>query len=113
MAVVRDATGALGAAIDMRETVDGLPGAHPQLRAGLHSGRPRRMNGDYLGADVNIAARISEAAKAGEVLAPGAVLASIREEERERLEIKRRRAFRAKGAPPGLEVFCVAPRRQG
>ncbi len=99
--------------IEVTTVVDGLPRAHPQLRAGLHSGNPRRLNGDYLGADVNIAARISEAAKAGEVLASGAVLASIREEERERLEIKRRRAFRAKGAPPGLEAFCVAPRRQG
>lgn len=113
MAVFPEATEALGAAIAMQETVDALPGAHPQLQAGLHRGRPQRLGGDYLGADVNIAARISEAAKAGEVLASDVVLASIRADERERLEIKRRRAFRAKGTPPGLEVFCVAPRQPG
>jgi len=37
--VFRDATGALGAAIDMRETVDGLPGRPPPT-AGRAAQRP-------------------------------------------------------------------------
>ena len=32
-------------------------GYQPQLRAGIHLGRPRKLGGDYLGVDVNIAAR--------------------------------------------------------
>jgi class 3 adenylate cyclase len=71
------------------------------------------MDGDYLGADVNIAARITEAAHAGEVLVSGEVLEDIAAAVLKRLEVKRRRAFRARGAPPGLEVFCVAQRPQG
>ena len=43
-------------------------GHTPELRAGVHLGRPRRVGGDYLGVDVNIAARVGEAAKGGEVL---------------------------------------------
>ena len=45
-----------------------VEGHTPTLRAGVHLGRPRRVGGDYLGVDVNIAARVGEAAKAGEVL---------------------------------------------
>ena len=37
----------------------------PMLRAGVHIGRPRRVGHDYLGVDVNIAARVGECAKAG------------------------------------------------
>jgi adenylate cyclase len=104
---------ALSAALDMQKAVERLPDAPLQLRSGLHSGRPHRVDHDYLGADVNIAARLSERAKPGEILVSGALLASIGEEQRQRLKIKRRRAFRAKGAPPGLEVFCVGPPAEG
>jgi adenylate cyclase len=104
---------ALSAALDMQKAVERLPDAPLQLRSGLHSGRPHRVDHDYLGADVNIAARLSEGAKPGEILVSGALLASIGEEQRQRLKIKRRRAFRAKGAPPGLEVFCVGPPAEG
>lgn len=122
MAVFPDADEAVRAALAIQEELAELPGIptrrrrrgdpRPRLRAGLHRGKPRRLQGDYLGADVNIAARIAEAARAGEVLMSGEVLASIGEEQRERLEIKRRRAFRAKGAPPGLEVYRVTSHAQ-
>ena len=123
MAVFRQADEGLQAALSMQGALADLPpassaaelsaGRPPRLRAGLHSGRPRRIGGDYLGADVNIAARLAEAAKAGEVLVSGDALASIGAEQRDHLEIKRRRAFRAKGTPPGLEVYRVIPRRHG
>lgn len=92
---------------------DRHPEPQPRLRAGLHLGHPQRVDGDYLGADVNIAARIAEAARAGEVLVSGEVLEELGLQERERLRVRRRRAFRAKGAPPGQEVFCVTPLDQG
>ena len=43
-------------------------GHRPSLRAGLHTGRPRKVGRDDRGVDVNVAARIAEAAGAGEVL---------------------------------------------
>lgn len=117
MAVFPVADDGVQAALAMQEELADVPGAaprrrrradpQPRLRAGLHRGNPQRLGGDYLGTDVNIAARIAEAARAGEVLMSGEVLASIGEEQRERLEVKRRRAFRAKGTPPGLEVYRV------
>ena len=81
-----------------------VEGYHPALRAGVHVGRPRRLGGDYLGVDVNVAARIAEAAKASEVL--------ISEAARERLPaaayaLRKRRRFKAKGAPGDLAVYTV------
>lgn len=98
------------AALEMQERLEGISvaGYRPRLRAGLHTGQPRRLRSDLLGTDVNIAARVSEAAGGGEVLVSGPALAAIDGGERARLTIKRRRGFRAKGTPPGLEVFCVS-----
>jgi adenylate cyclase len=66
-------------------------------------GRPRRLGDDYLGTDVNIAARVAEAAAGGEVL----ISDSVRERlEEHGLKLKRRR-FKAKGAPTELSVYSV------
>jgi adenylate cyclase len=80
-------------------------GLRPRLRAGLHLGRPRKLGSDYLGTDVNIAARVAAAAGPGEVLVSDALLAAI---DTDGLAVKRRRGFRAKGAPRDLEVYRVA-----
>lgn len=113
MAAFPEPETALAGGLAMHQAVKRLPDAQLELRSGLHCGRPHRVGGDYLGADVNIAARLSEGAKPGEILVSGELLASIGEEQRQRLRIRRRRAFRAKGAPPGLEVFCVGPQPEG
>jgi class 3 adenylate cyclase len=107
MAVFGAPRSGVQAALDMQERIAGVSvGGHtPQLRAGLHVGQPRQLGGDYLGTDVNIAARVSEAAGAGEVLVSGPLASAIGEESG--LRFKRRRGFRAKGTPPGLEVFLV------
>jgi class 3 adenylate cyclase len=80
-------------------------GYTPRLRAGLHLGRPRRVRGDYLGVDVNVAARVAEAATAGELLASDAVIEAIGDDPG--LDAKRKRRFKAKGAPKELEVYVV------
>jgi adenylate cyclase len=106
MAVFADAGAAVEAARHAcREvaTMD-VDGYEPALRAGLHVGRPRHLGGDYLGVAVNVAARVAEAAKADEVL--------ISETARERLPpdaypLRKRRRFRAKGAPDDLAVYAV------
>lgn len=105
MAVFGEALDGVRAA---RMAVDGVAeleheGYRPQLRAGLHLGRPRRIRGDYLGVDVNVAARVAEGASAGEVLISDAVLADLG--ERPGLDAKRKRRFKAKGAPSELEVY--------
>jgi adenylate cyclase len=81
------------------------PGYRPRLRAGIHVGRPRMLGGDYLGVDVNIAARVAAAARGDEVLVSGAGCARL---DNGQFRLQKRR-FRAKGAPKELEVFAVEP----
>jgi adenylate cyclase len=88
------------------ETIE-VDGHRPRLRAGVHSGRPRRLGGDYFGVDVNVAARVAEAAGAGEVLISDAVRQKI--EGGESVQLKRRWRFSAKGAPKGLKVYAAEP----
>jgi adenylate cyclase len=82
-------------------------GHTPKLRAGVHLGRPRRVGGDYLGVDVNIAARVGEAADGDEVL--------VSESARRALDpgvfkFGRTRRLGATGAPSELSVCRVALR---
>jgi adenylate cyclase len=58
---------AAGEAVDAIGDID-APAYEPHLRAGVHVGSPQAIGGDYLGVDVNVAARLCEAAKADEVL---------------------------------------------
>jgi adenylate cyclase len=106
MAVFGAPRAGVDAALAIQAGIGGLRvGSHqPRLRAGLHLGRPRKLGGDYLGTDVNIAARVGDAAGPGEVLISDALLAAI---DTDGLKVKRRRRFRAKGAPRDLEVFSV------
>jgi len=81
-----------------------VEGYRPELRAGVHVGRPRKMGGDYLGVDVNIAARLAEAASGGEVMVSEGVCRQLAQEE---YDVRRKRRFRAKGAPKDLQVYAV------
>jgi adenylate cyclase len=109
MAVFRDSEAAVSAALRIQERVAAIDvrGHRPTVRAGVHSGRPRKVGGDYLGVDVNIAARVAQAADGGEVLVSEAALAGL---DADALEVKRLRRFRAKGAPRELKVFAVTRR---
>ena len=84
-----------------------IDGHRPSLRAGVHTGRPRRLGGDYFGVDVNVAARVADAAGAGEVLISDAVHRKV--EGGESVQLKRRWRFSAKGAPKGLKVYAAEP----
>ena len=109
MAAFEDPQDAVEAALDAGTAIDAIDadGYKPQMRAGVHMGRPRRLGDDYFGTDVNIAARVADAASGGEVL----VSNSVRERVDEgKLKLKRRR-FKAKGAPKELAVYAV--RRRG
>lgn len=106
--VAFDGETAIEAAYEVIEAVGAIEvaeGYRPTLRAGLHTGTPRRVKGDLIGVDVNIAARVAEAANGGEVLASETVFTIA---DRGRYQVRPRR-FKAKGAPQKLQVFSVRP----
>jgi adenylate cyclase len=105
MAAFWDAGSATEAAFAARERIASVEvgGFRPQLRTGIHLGRPRKVGGDYLGVDVNIAARLCDAAKPGEILVSDRVLLQL---DPNRVTSKNRR-FRAKGAPKEVSAYAV------
>jgi adenylate cyclase len=105
MAVFPDTEEAVAAALESRDAVGGLDigGHRPRMRAGVHVGRPRMLGGDYLGVDVNIAARVAAAAGPGEVLVSDSVVDSLPENAR----VKRKWRFSGKGTPAQTKVFAV------
>ena len=106
MAVFADPTDGVSAAIEAQRRLREVEvlGHRPRMRAGLHCGRPRRLGGDYLGLDVNIAARVAEAAGSDEVLVSDCVLERL---DAERFETGRGKRLKAPGAPPEMRVHRV------
>jgi adenylate cyclase len=105
MAAFWDAGSAVEAAFAAQEETAAIEvdGYRPQLRTGIHLGRPRKLGGDYFGVDVNIAARLAEAAKPGEILVSDPALATL---DPGAFTAKSRR-FRAKGAPANLRAHAI------
>jgi adenylate cyclase len=107
MATFLTAQAAVDAALDAQDALQSVEvdGYRPRMRAGVHWGRPRKLGGDYLGVDVNIAARVGEAAKADQVL--------VSDTARERisvdgLSVGRRKRLRADGAPRDMHVARIS-----
>jgi len=105
MAVFWEASSATEAAFAAgeRASVIEVQGYVPRLRTGIHLGRPRKIGGDYFGVDVNIAARLAEAAEPGEILVSDRTLKSL--DGAAFTSTKRR--FAAEGAPPDLTAYAV------
>jgi adenylate cyclase len=108
MAAFWDAPNAAAAAFAAHERIGAIEveGYRPRLRTGIHLGRPRKLGGDYFGIDVNIAARLADAAKPDEILVSDRALETLDPAAVE--SIKRR--FRAKGAPRDLAAYAVTRR---
>jgi adenylate cyclase len=106
MATFLSPDAAVEAALDAQDAIGDIEveGYRPRMRAGVHWGRPRKLGGDYLGVDVNVAARVAEAARAEQVLISDALLARI---DREAVRTGRAKRLRADGAPSGLRVVRV------
>jgi adenylate cyclase len=107
MAAFWDAQSAVEASFAAQERIVSVEvaGFRPRLRAGIHLGRPRKVGGDYLGVDVNVAARLCDAAKPGEILISDRALLKL---DPNTVSAKNRR-FRAKGAPKELAVYTLKP----
>jgi class 3 adenylate cyclase len=103
MAVFEDCPHAVEAAFDAISAVYELSmdGYRPSLRAGVHAGKPRRIGNDFIGVDVNIAARLCEAAPEGEVL----ITETVREQaHRDGYDAELTDA-QLRGVPPSLSIY--------
>jgi adenylate cyclase len=112
MAVFPSAQLGFDAVVDARERLADVEvnGYRPELRAGLHTGEPRAIGGDYLGIDVNVAARLAESAGAGETLVSDAALAEL---DPNAITARRKltyRLTRPKGVPSDVSIYAVTPR---
>jgi len=107
MATFLAAQDAVDAALDAQQALETVQvdGYRPHMRAGVHWGRPRRLGGDYLGVDVNIAARVGDAAKADQVLVSEPVLARL---DPERFTAGKRKRLKAEGAPRDTYVVPLS-----
>jgi len=77
MIVAEDAPAAVLTTLRLVNSVHAEP-EFPALRAGLHSGPAVEQDGDYFGATVNLAARVTSYARSGQVLCTESVVESIR-----------------------------------
>lgn len=110
MAVFGDSRQAVSAALDAQKGISDIEvdGYQPIQRAGVHRGTPRKVKGDFLGVDVNIAARVGDSAEGGEVL----ISEPVREElDGRRFKFGQSRQLSAPGAPADLTVSSVKSRR--
>jgi len=107
MVVFDEPQPALTAILEGRERLEevGAEDYRPQLRAGIHVGRPRRLGGDYLGVDVNIAARLVEQASGDELLVSGRTLEMLDTED---MKVRRKRRFKVKGVPDDVAAHSVS-----
>jgi adenylate cyclase len=105
MAVFRDASSATEAAFDACDRVASIDveGHRPRLRTSIHLGRPRKVGRDYLGVDVNIAARLAESAQPDEILVSEPTLLALAPDA---VSATRRR-FQARGAPDDLVAHAI------
>ncbi len=120
MAVFADpgtAVRAVRTSIDAVKSVE-VDGYTPRMRAGVHTGRPQRIGSDWLGVDVNIAARVMERATRGGLIVSQATMDRIPEEDFEALGLSakriRKQVFSPKqdGVPADLAMYRVKTRRE-
>lgn len=119
MAVFADPTTALRAVILSMEAVKTVEvqSYTPRMRAGVHTGRPQRIGSDWLGVDVNVAARVMERAARGGLVVSQTALEQISDEDFEAMGLsakrQRRQMFAGKsdGVPAGLDMYLLKTRR--
>ena len=119
MVVFHDGLTAVRATMDALEAVKTVEvdGYTPRMRAGIHTGRPQRIGGDWLGVDVNIAARVMDRASRGGLIISETTLQEIPPGELEALGVTvkrvRRQVFagRQAGVPSDLEMYRLKARR--
>lgn len=120
MAVFRRPGVAVKAVLAAQEALKSVEvdGYTPRMRVGIHTGRPQRLGSDWLGVDVNIAARVMERATKGGVMISSPTLDLIPQSELDELGVTARRArrpmFSSKltGIPPDLAIYRLKTGRE-
>ncbi|OBG48740.1 MULTISPECIES: adenylate/guanylate cyclase domain-containing protein [unclassified Mycobacterium] len=120
MAVFGDPTVAVRAVLAAKEALKSVEvaGYTPRMRVGIHTGRPQRMAADWLGVDVNIAARVMERATKGGVMVSGSTLDLIAQSELDAMGVVAKRArkpvFAPKttGVPADLSIYRLRTHRE-
>jgi class 3 adenylate cyclase len=111
MAVFADPLVAVGAVFAGRQALKSVDvgGYEPRMRVGIHTGRPQRLAADWLGVDVNVAARVMERATRGGVMVSGTTLDQIAQSDLDALGITARRVHRPMfaGKTPGLPAHLA------
>jgi class 3 adenylate cyclase len=81
-----------------------VDGYKPRMRVGIHTGRPQRLASDWLGVDVNVAARVMERATRGGVMVSGTTLDELSQADLQALGVTAKRVHRSvfAGKTPGL-----------
>jgi class 3 adenylate cyclase/YHS domain-containing protein len=105
MLVFHEPRSALASALEIEQRTSVEP-QFPAARSGIHWGNVLYREGDYIGANVNIASRLSTDAERHQVL----VTAEVRKECRDLpgVEFARIGKRRLKGLPAGLELFAAS-----
>ncbi|OBI27069.1 guanylate cyclase [Mycobacterium sp. E1386] len=120
MAVFGDPTVALRAVLAAKDALKSVEvaGYTPRMRVGIHTGRPQRLAADWLGVDVNIAARVMERATKGGVMVSGSTLDLIAQSELDAMGVVAKRArkpvFAGKttGVPADLAIYRLRTHRE-
>jgi class 3 adenylate cyclase len=106
MAVFADPLVAVGAVLEAKRALKSVEvdGYKPRMRVGIHTGRPQRLAADWLGVDVNVAARVMERATRGGVMVSGATLEQLGPNDLVTLGVAAKRVHRSvfAGKPAGL-----------
>ncbi|BBX44658.1 adenylate/guanylate cyclase domain-containing protein [Mycobacterium cookii] len=120
MAVFSDPLVAVRAVLEAKRALKSVEvdGYKPRMRVGIHTGRPQRLAADWLGVDVNIAARVMERATRGGVMVSGVTLDCLKQEDLDTLGVAAKRVhrpvFAAKpaGLPADLTIYRLKPARE-
>jgi len=120
MAVFGDPTIAVRAVLAAKEALKSVEvaGYTPRMRVGIHTGRPQRMAADWLGVDVNIAARVMERGTKGGIMVSSSTLDLIPQSELDALGVVAKRArkpifaHKPAGMPADLAIYRLKTRRE-
>lgn len=120
MAVFADPGVAVAAVLEAKRALKSVDvdGYKPRMRVGIHTGRPQRLAADWLGVDVNVAARVMERATRGGVMISGATLEQLGADDLVTLGVSAKRvhwpvfASKPAGLPPDLAIYRLRPSRE-
>lgn len=96
-----------------------VAGHSPRMRFGIHTGRPQRIGSDWLGVDVNIAARVMDRATRGGIIISGPTLERVPQPRLAELGVTakkvRRQVFASKpsGVPADMTMYRLSIRAAG